>query len=395
MKPRINLKPKGEHKVRDGHLWVFSNEIAAVDGNPVNGDMVEVYNSNGYLIGEGFYNKNSLIAVRLIDKNPLNDIYVLLQNRIKKAYSLRKMFYPNRNSFRMVFGEGDFLPGLIIDKYNKTFVLQINSSGMEINIDNIVKILKDDFNAANIFTKNEFNFRKLECLPETDSVYLGNADEEIIDDGTIKFKIDFAKSQKTGFYFDQCDNREFIEKISAGKTFLDAFSNSGGFGLHAAKAGASKITFVDSSSAEVNNAKVNFQLNNFEIKSEFETVDVFDYLNKCISTNRKFDVVSVDPPAFAKNKKSLPVAKKGYEKLNRLAFQVVSDGGYLVTSSCSQNLTKADFIDIIETAARKTKKVIQQIHYNAASFDHPQIPVMPETTYLKFLVLRVFENGNL
>lgn len=395
MKPQIRLKPKGEHKIRDGHLWVFSNEIQSVEGNPRNGEVVEVYNSGKYLIGEGFYNKNSLIAVRLLNNSPIRNLHNLLQNRIRNAYTLRRSFYPARESFRMVFSEGDFLPGLIIDKYNKTFVLQINSAGMENNIDCVVKILKEDYDSVNIFTKNEFNFRKLEFLPETDSIYLENLGEEIIEDGTLKYKIDFSKSQKTGFYFDQCDNREFIEKISKGKTFLDAFCNSGGFGLHASKAGAAKVTFLDSSTSEINNAQTNFQLNNFNIESEFVNADVFDYFNECIGSNKKFDVVNIDPPAFAKSKKNLSVAKKGYEKLNRLALQIVSSGGYLVTSSCSHTLTKSEFIDIVKTAARKTKKAVQQIHYNTASLDHPQIPAMPETAYLKFLVLRVFDKGNM
>ena len=171
---------------------------------------------------------------------------------------------------------------------------------------------------------------------------------------------------------------------------LDAFSNSGGFGLHAAKAGASSVNFVDSSSNEIENAKNNFELNKFNCNAEFIISDVFDFMEKQIQNNIKYDVVMVDPPAFAKNKKSLPTAKKGYEKLNKLALQVISDGGYLVSSSCSHHLYKEDFIQIINSAAQKVLKRIQLVHFNEASLDHPKLPAMPETSYLKFAVFKVF-----
>ncbi|OGU75353.1 MAG: hypothetical protein A2V93_09815 [Ignavibacteria bacterium RBG_16_34_14] len=389
MIPKIYLKKNEERRIISGHLWVFSNEIAKTEGEPDNGDIVEVFDYKNNFIGKGFYNKNSLIAVRVLKIKEGEDFNSFAKEEMLTAFSLRKQFYPNRTSFRLVFSESDFLPGLIIDKYNNTFVLQVYSAGMERDIQIIIDILKKEFEAKNIFTKNESYFRKLEGLPEEDKIYFGNMNEEIIHDGLIRYKIDFSTGHKTGFYFDQSDNRFFIQKISKGKNVLDAFCNTGGFGLHASYAGAESVTFVDSSQPALKSAEGNFRLNDLESKSEFVVEDVFDFLNKCKENKRFFDVVILDPPAFAKSKKNLPTAIKGYEKLNRLALQIINDGGFLATSSCSNHLKEADFIKIINQAAIKSQKRIQLIHFNRASLDHPQHPAMPETSYLKFAVFKV------
>jgi len=289
----------------------------------------------------------------------------------------------------MVFSESDFLPGLIIDKYNRTFVLQVYSFGMDKNIELINRVLIDKFSAENIFTRNEEYFRKLEGLPFEDKVYNGNINSEIIDDGFVKYKIDFENSHKTGFYFDQCDNREFAGKLCRGKEVLDCFCNFGGFGLHALFNGASGVTFVDSSKQMIENVKSNYQLNGFTADANFVDSDVFDYLEKCIGEKRKFDIVIIDPPAFAKNKKSLAAATKGYEKLNRLAMEIVNKDGLLFTSSCSFHLKEDQFLEIINRAALKAGKNVQIFYFNNASKDHPSLPSMEETVYLKFAALKV------
>ncbi len=388
---KIILKKNEDNRLRKGHLWIFSNEIFKTEGNPENGELVELYNSKDEFLGTGFYNKNSLISFRFLSKNKIENLKEEFRKKVLSAYNLRKEFYPERNSFRLIFSESDFMPGIIIDKYNQTFVLQIYSYGMQKNIDLINEILKEDLNAENIFSKNENYFRMLEGLPQQDEIYFGEMKTEFIDDGKIKYKIDFEKSHKTGFYFDQADNRNFVEKICKDKTFLDAFCNSGGFGFHAIKSGASKVQFVDASSFEIENVKTNLALNDFEIsKCEFITEDVFDHFEKLINQKIKFDIVNVDPPAFAKNKKSLPQAKKGYEKLNRQALQLINENGYLVTSSCSFHLSQSEFLDAVNSAAVKSKRQIQLIHFNEASLDHPKILAMPETSYLKFAVFKVY-----
>lgn len=387
---KIKLKKNEDRRIRKGHLWIFSNEIENTSGNAENGDLVEVYDSANNLLGLGFYNRNSLIAVRIISLSREEDLFDLFSVRIKSAFELRKVFYPERESFRLVFSESDFLPGLIIDKYNHTFVLQVNSFGMQRNIDLMIDILKKEYKAKNIFTKNDFHLRKLEGLPEEDTVYIGQLTSEIINDGSVKYQIDFSKSQKTGFYFDQNDNRYFIEKIAKDKLVADVFCNSGGFGLHALKAGAKHVDFVDSSSSEIDNVKENLLLNSLEPNQKYFNNDAFDFFNEVIIAKSKYDVVMIDPPAFAKNKKSLAAAEKGYEKLNKLALLCVNENGFLVTSSCSYHLKKENFLSVINRAASKSLKSLQLIHFNGASFDHPEHASMEETGYLKFAVFKVF-----
>jgi 23S rRNA (cytosine1962-C5)-methyltransferase len=379
---KVYLKKNEDHRISRGHLWVFSNEIHHIEGEIENGDIVEALSFSGKKLGFGFYNKNSLIAVRLFHQNFTDNFDDYAGAMLNKAYSLRKSVYQARDSFRLVFSESDFLPGLIIDKYNNTYVLQVNSFGMEKQIEIIVRKLKDLFNAENIFTSNDPHFRKLEGLPEEDFVYCGERREEIIDDGKVKYKINFDESQKTGFFFDQQDNREFIEKIVKGKTVLDAFCNAGGFGFHAMYAGAESVTFVDSSQNAINSVNENYTLNDFKIPYEAVKTDVFDYLEQCLKEDKKFDVVILDPPSFAKSRKSLTAALKKYSQMNRLGEQCVNSGGFLVTSSCSYHVKEKDFIESVNPQ-------LQMIYFNGASLDHPRLPAMEETSYLKFGVFGV------
>lgn len=386
---KVILKKNEDNRLKKGHLWIFSNEILKVENEPQNGDLVYVYDYNNSFLAKGFYNANSLIAVRVLTYDYDISLEDILKERILKAHELRKIIYPHRNSYRLSFSESDFLPGLIIDKYNNSFVLQVYSFGMEKNIDLIVEILKEKLNAENIFTKHDPYFRKLEGLDENDKIYFGKNNIEIIDDGKIKYKINIESGQKTGFFFDQCDNREFFGRFCSGKEVLDCFCNSGGFGLHAIYNKASKVTFVDSSANEIENVKNNFALNNFTTHTDYFVEDVFDFLDNENSLHKKYDVVNIDPPAFAKSKKSIPTAIKGYEKLNKLAMHATKENGLLFTSSCSHHINDEDFITILKNSASKAKKNIQLIYFNHASLDHPLLPAMTETVYLKFAMLKV------
>ena len=390
MHAKLILKRREDKRLRSGHLWIFSNEVDGINGTAENGDLIDVYDSSESIVGSGFYNKNSLIAVRMLSSCIVEELFPLFKEKIQKAYALRKTFYPELNSFRMVFSESDYMPGLIIDKYNKTFVLQVYSFGMQKNISIIVKILQEEFGAESIFTKHEPYFRMLEGLPEEDEIYSGEIKSEIISDGSLNFNINFETGQKTGFFFDQRDNRFFVEKIVKDKSVLDAFCNSGGFGMHASKAGAASVAFVDSSSTEIENTKRNIELNNLQAGFSYFEEDVFDFLNKEIAAQKKYDVVMIDPPAFAKSKKQIAIASKGYEKLNKRALQIVAKNGFLVTSSCSHFINRSAFIEIIADASRKANVNIQLVYFAGAALDHPQLPAMPETSYLKFAVFRVY-----
>ncbi|MGK9477716.1 class I SAM-dependent rRNA methyltransferase [Melioribacter sp. OK-6-Me] len=380
----VILGKNEERRIKKGHLWIFSNEIRFIEGSPENGELVQVLDNSRKFLGLGFYNKNSLISVRIISKLKEVNLHELLKERILNAYAYRKKVYPERNSFRLIYSEGDLIPGLIIDKYNDTYVLQVYSIGIEKIISIITEILKNEFGAKNIFTKNEEYFRKLEGLPVEDYVYEGRMEREIIDDGFVKYEIDFSDSHKTGFYFDQCDNRQYAGQFCRGMDVLDCFCNSGGFGLQAAFNNCNSITFVDSSAKEIQRAEHNFKLNSFSVDASFVVDDAFDFLNKKINEGRKYDVVIIDPPAFAKNKKSLPTAIKGYEKLNRLAMSVIKKGGILFTSSCSHHLKDNEFINVLNNAANKVGHYARIIYFNHASLDHPRLTAMEETVYLKF-----------
>ncbi|MBK6679792.1 MAG: class I SAM-dependent rRNA methyltransferase [Ignavibacteriales bacterium] len=387
----VKLRRIEERRLKTGHQWIFSNEIQEVEGNPENGSLVNIYYSNGQYLGTGFYNKHSLFAIRILDKRPIPDLRTMFVERIFAALGLREKVYPNRKSYRMVFSESDFLPGLIIDKYNDTYVLQVNTVGMEKNLDIIVDILHRNLGAENVFTRNSPYFRQLEGLEFTDEIFIGNDDVQKIDDGKVKYRVNFQDGQKTGFYFDQCDNRNFTGELAEGLTVLDAFCNSGGFGLHCAYNNAESVDFVDSSVVEIQHAEVNFNHNVFACEANFIVAEVFEYLKNCADEGKRYDMIIIDPPAFAKQKKNIIPAKQGYQKLNRSALRLINNGGYLITSSCSFHITKEEFLDIIKEAAYKEEKVLQLIRYSGASLDHPIIPSMPETSYLKFCAFRVFD----
>ncbi|MCK9281110.1 MAG: class I SAM-dependent rRNA methyltransferase [Melioribacteraceae bacterium] len=386
---KIILKKNEDRRVIKGHQWIFSNEIHLIEESPENGSIVEVYDSKNKFLGSGFYNKNSLISVRILSREKIENTAELLKERILAAYELRKTCLSGRESYRLVFSESDFMPGLIIDRYNDTYVLQVYSYGMEKNIELVCDILKNELGAKNIFSKNEEYYRVLEGLPIEDKVYLGEIADEVISEGEIKYTIDFTKGHKTGFYFDQSDNRQFLSKLVLGKTMLDCFCNSGGFGLNALKANAKSVTFVDSSETEMENAKRNIFLNELSGENEFVVGDVFEKLEKYKADGRIFDIVNLDPPAFAKNKKNLLSAIAGYEKLNKLGMEVLANGGLLSTSSCSFHLKKKEFLESVQNAARKAKKEIKLVYYNTASMDHPVLPEMNETSYLKFALFFV------
>jgi 23S rRNA (cytosine1962-C5)-methyltransferase len=384
----VTLKKGEERRLLAGHSWVFSNEILSKSENIENGELINVRSFNGDLLGAGFYNDSSLIAVRLISKTPIVSLEQFFSEKITQADRFRKQLFPFRAAYRMIFSESDGLPGLIIDRYQKTYVLQVNSAGMEKNIPLIVDVLISHLGAQNIFTHHDEYLRRLEGLPTDDQIYYGKYQNEIISDGEVKYTIDFQRGQKTGFYFDQVNNRKYIRNLAPGKKILDAFCNSGGFGLHALQAGAEKVVFIDSSQTEIDQVKINLQLNDLIATERYELIcaKVNDCLLQFHEVDRKFEIINLDPPSFTRNKKGIPIALKGYEKLHRLALPLISEGGFLLTSSCSHHISSDDFLASVQNAARKCGRQIQLIHSASTSEDHPILPSMPETRYLNFMV---------
>ncbi|HQJ76061.1 MAG TPA: class I SAM-dependent rRNA methyltransferase [Bacteroidota bacterium] len=385
---KVILKKNCDKKVKRGYLWIFSNQVDKVESNPENGDIVEIFNSNNQFIGKGFYNKNSLISLRLLTYTDEEINKNFLTNKILTADNLRQKLY-NDNIYRMVYSESDILPGLIIDRFDNVFSIQINSIGMEKLLPLITEILIENFSPECIIEKNESPLRTLEGLELKTSILYGEyKSKELIIDG-IKYNIDLLSGQKSGFFLDQRINRLNIKKYVKGLKVLDCFCNQGGFALNAAIAGAKEVIGIDISKTAIEKCKTNSVINGFEKICRFEVADVFDYLQRLIDENNYFDVIIMDPPSFTKSKKNIPTAKQAYKKVNYLGLQLIKNEGYLITSSCSHHIDENTFIDIIDESAIKAKSHIKLLEFHSASPDHPILLNMPETKYLKFAILYV------
>jgi 23S rRNA (cytosine1962-C5)-methyltransferase len=386
MKNQIVLKKNEEHRIAAGHQWVFSNEIASLRGTPDTGDIIELLRHDQKFLGLGFYHPHSLIAFRFLTPEPEEIGFRFFERRIQEALALRQKLYPGAETFRLVHGESDFLPGLIIDKYNEFISIQILSAGMEKQTECICDVLETLFHPKAIVARNDAAIRALEELPLEKKVLRGNTGITIIEDG-MKFEVDVLNGQKTGFFLDQRENRKAIHRYAIGGAVLDCFCNEGGFALHAVSAKAASVRGIDISETAIAKAKVNARLNSAAV--EFEIGDVSETLKSLAEKNKKFDMLILDPPSFTKSKKNIPAALRGYKEINAAAMRLVNSGGYLVTASCSHHITEEGFLSAIEQAAVKAKRFVQLLEFGGAAPDHPVIPAMPETKYLKFAIFAV------
>jgi 23S rRNA (cytosine1962-C5)-methyltransferase len=386
VKSQIVLKKNEEHRIAAGHQWVFSNEIASLRGTPETGEVIELLRHDQKFLGLGVYHPHSLIAFRFLTSEPEEIGFKFFERRIQQALALRQKLYPGAETFRLAHGEGDFLPGLIIDKYNEFLSIQILSAGMEKQTDIICDVLETMFHPKAIVARNDAAIRTLEELPLEKKVLRGNTGITIIEDG-MKFEVDVLNGQKTGFFLDQRENRKAIHRYAIGGAVLDCFCNEGGFALHAVSAKAASVRGIDISETAIAKAKVNARLNSAAV--EFEIGDVSETLKSLAEKNKKFDMLILDPPSFTKSKKNIPAALRGYKEINAAAMRLVNSGGYLVTASCSHHITEEGFLSAIEQAAVKAKRFVQLLEFGGAAPDHPVIPAMPETKYLKFAIFAV------
>ncbi len=384
---KLELKPKCDIRLRSGHHWVFSNEIKQhLDIEA--GSVVEVVSSSGLSWGAAFYHPNSLIAARLL-KSTKFDINIV-RHRISNAIQLRQELFAEESSYRLVFGESDFLPGLIVDKYSDYLSVQLLSAGVErLKEDIVEQLLKLLPNTKGIIEKDISKHRASEGLEEKEEVLFGNIPEliEITENG-LKLDVALLGGQKTGYFLDQKINRKQIKKYSKNKTVLDCFCNQGGFALNCATANAKSVVGVDISSQAIQLATNNASKNNLN-NIEFIKYDVFDFLEESASKNRTWDIIILDPPAFTKSRKTLTKAIVGYSRVNKLALKCLKLGGILVSSSCSHHLTEASFLELISKEASKLGKQLRIIYRGMQSPDHPILSSMPETNYLKFLIFSV------
>ncbi len=385
--PIVRLKPKEDFRLLTGHLWVFSNEISKIEGNPSAGDVVEVRNGRNSSIGFGFYNPSTLIAVRMISREFIEPDKEFFVARLQAALGLRKKLF-HSPFYRLAHGESDFLPGLVIDRFDDLFSVQIFSIGMETRKRFIYGALIELFSPAAIYERSDSPTRELEGLPQSKSIILGQEQTVDYDEEGVVFRINPLRGQKTGFYFDQRLNRIFSRNFAPDSKVLDLFSNEGGFALGMAYAGAGEVIAVDSSELAITNLLTNSRLNKIE-NTKTVVGDVQEYLKQAISARVDFDVVICDPPSFARTRRSVSTAKAGYKQLHKSIFGVMRRGGILLTASCSHHIFSDTFEEIVLDAALKSGRSLQLFHRAGASPDHPILPSMPETEYLKFNAYRV------
>ncbi|MEI8185779.1 MAG: class I SAM-dependent rRNA methyltransferase [Chlorobiaceae bacterium] len=383
----LYLKPKEHHRIQKGHLWVFSNELANIPRDIASGETVKLFTHDQKFLGTGFYNPHSLISVRLLshkDEQPDHDFF---KKKFFEALQLREIIYKNEetDAYRLVHGESDGLPGLIVDRFNKAIVLQAFSAGMDIHLPLICDVLQEMLSPTVIIVRNESPLRELEGLTLYKDVIRGERSEAVqtIHDSGITYEVNLFEGQKTGFFLDQRENRKIIRKFAENAEVLDVFTNDGGFALNALYGGARSAILVDASKEALQRSDRNAQLNKFREYS-LVAADAFDTLDQMVESKESFNLVILDPPSFTKSRKNLPGALKAYKRLNKLGLQLVKTGGFLATASCSHHVSEEDFLQSVHQAALSSGCQLRLIHKNSQPYDHPVLLAMPETSYLKF-----------
>ena len=393
----VTLK-KGEGRtIKSGGAWIFDNEIDTITGRFKNGDLVAVHDFDGYPMGSGFINQNSKIRIRMMTRKADQEIdHAFLTMRVKNAWDYRKTTV-DTSSCRIIFGEADFLPGLVIDKYEDILVVECLALGMEAFKEEIVMILrellaKDGITVRGVYERSDANERTKEGLPKVKG-FIGEEFDttvEIVENG-VHYLVDVANGQKTGFFLDQKYNRLAMQRICKGKKVLDCFTHMGTFALNAGIAGASDVTGLDISEYAVSQAEANARLNGLQNTVHFRCANVLDELPKLAAAGEKYDVVILDPPAFTKSREATKNAIKGYREINMKGLKLVKDGGYFATCSCSHFMTQELLAKTVKEAAKATHKRLRQVEFRTQAPDHPILWAADESYYLKFFIFQVVE----
>lgn len=397
--PTLRLKRNEDRRLHAGHLWIFSNEVDTQQ-TPLTkftaGELVRVLAHNDRALGLAYVNPQSLISARMLLTWKIPDT-AWLAKRIRAALSLRERLYP-KPYYRLVYGESDGLPGLVIDRYGSACVVQIGTAGMEKLKSQIQQALEQVLHCDALLFKNDSSAREMEGLPSYVEAATGKFDElgQVLEDG-LEFQAPMAEGQKTGWFFDQASNRRALSKyVRPGARVLDVFSYVGAWGVRAAHSGAREVVCVDSSAAALELAASNAERNRVNERngSKLTTLrgDAFDVLEDLAKQRARFDIVVIDPPAFAKRKKEQPKALAAYKRLNQLAMRVIADDGILVSCSCSYHVSPEDLQDAIAKAARAADRHLQILEIGGQAPDHPVHPAIPETRYLKAYFCRVNES---
>jgi 23S rRNA (cytosine1962-C5)-methyltransferase len=386
----VYLKRKISPRVANGHPWVFANEVEKIDGEVQGGDIVELFSHDKKFIGKGYINPKSQILVRLLTRNKadnINEDYFI--DRIRQCWEYRKKIGYTENC-RLVFGEADSLPQLIVDKFNDYFVLQTLALGIDVWKPAIVKAIHTIFEPKGIYERNDVPVRELEGLPQHKGFLSAPFDTNIIiNENGLRFHVDIENGQKTGYFLDQQDNRRAIRHIVKDADVLGAFTYTGTFEIHAAHYGAKSVLGLDISANAVAQANRNAELNGVQDRCRFEAANAFDVLKQWGKDGHQYDVVMLDPPAFTKSRETIQKAITGYKEINLRGMKLVKPGGFLVTSSCTNLVHPELFLQTIDMAAKDARRRIRQVTFQAQASDHPIIWGMENTNYLKFLIVQV------
>lgn len=392
MTARVYLKKKIKPRIERGHPWVYNNEIERIEGTYVPGDIVEVYNFKGRFIGRGYINPRSLITVRIMTRNADEPIDAdFFRQRLERAWAYRQKLV-DTSSCRVVFGEADELPGLIVDKFNDYLSIQTLTYGMDQFKDLIADLLMDIVEAKGIYERNDQAVREIEGLPQIKGFLRGEFEPyTIINENGVKMGVDMANGQKTGYFLDQRENRYAIRHVVKDAEVLDCFSYTGSFALHAFHFGAKHVTVVDISEEALAIARKNARLNAAEEAMDFVCANAFDLLREYDKEGRQFDVVILDPPAFTRSARTLDKAYRGYKEINLRGMKLTKPGGFLITASCSQHMTPDLFRQVLVDAALDTMTTIREVEYRTQAVDHPYLWAFPESLYLKFFILEIMK----
>lgn len=384
------LKRKISNRVLNGHPWIFGNEIDTIDGNPAGAEIAEVYTHDKKFVGKGYVNPKSQIVIRLLTRNKTDEINEqFFHNRIMECWHYRQKIGYTENC-RLVFGEADYLPQLIIDKFNDYFVIQTLALGIDRWKPAITAAINTIFSPKGIYERNDVPVRELEGLPQIKGFLSAPFDTNIIiHENGLKFHVDLANGQKTGYFLDQQDNRRAIQHIVKGADVLGAFTYTGTFEIHAAQYGARQVLGLDISEEAVRQANRNAALNDLQHIVRFEAANAFDVLKQWAKEGRQYDVVMLDPPAFTKSRETIQKAITGYKEINLRGMKLLKPGGFLVTSSCTNLVSPELFLQIIAMAAKDARRKIRQVSFQTQAPDHPIIWGMENTQYLKFLIVEV------
>lgn len=391
--PALQLKRGEDRRLRAGHLWVFSNEID-VAKTPLTaftpGDAVQVLDGSGKPLGTGYVNPSTLIAARLVDRGGHALDASLIVHRLNVALALRERLYPGAPFYRLAFGESDGLPGLVLDRFGDILVGQTTTAGMERLKPQIVDAVRKVLDPAAMIWKNDGGARALESLPSEVEVAFGAIDGPLrVEEGGLTFEVDALGGQKTGWFYDQRDNRARLDRYVAGRRVLDMFSYVGAWGVRAAARGAREVLCVDSSTTALEQAMVNATLNGVGDRVRTEQGDAFEVLKSLREARERFDVVIVDPPAFIKRRKDFKEGALAYRRLNEMAMQVLERDGLLVSCSCSQLFSRDVLVHTLLQGSRHLDRNLLMLEQGRQGPDHPVLPAIPETDYLKAIFARV------